>query len=225
MQDNETLPMTHESVDRFCPLCGTAEGRQFYRDSRDYYRCPVCYLVFVPPNQFLSPQEERAQYDQHENLPDDPRYRRFLGRLCDPLVERVAPNSCGLDFGAGPGPTLSVMLEEAGHSMEIFDPFYAPESKLLQRQYDFITATEVVEHLHHPRKELDRLWTCLKPSGLLGIMTKRVIDQEFFSSWHYKSELTHVCFFSMETFRWLETHWYAKMTVLDNDVVLFTKPG
>jgi len=225
VQDNETLPMTHESVDRFCPLCGTAEGRQFYRDSRDYYRCPVCYLVFVPPNQFLSPQEERAQYDQHENLPDDPRYRRFLGRLCDPLVERVAPNSCGLDFGAGPGPTLSVMLEEAGHSMEIFDPFYAPESKLLQRQYDFITATEVVEHLHHPRKELDRLWTCLKPSGLLGIMTKRVIDQEFFSSWHYKSELTHVCFFSMETFRWLETHWYAKMTVLDNDVVLFTKTG
>lgn len=225
MQDNETLPMTHESVDRFCPLCGTAEGRQFYRDSRDYYRCSVCYLVFVPPNQFLSSQEERAQYDQHENLPDDPRYRRFLGRLCDPLVERVAPNSCGLDFGAGPGPTLSVMLEEAGHSMEIFDPFYAPESKLLQRQYDFITATEVVEHLHHPRKELDRLWTCLKPSGLLGIMTKRVIDQESFSSWHYKSEPTHVCFFSMETFRWLETHWYAKMTVLDNDVVLFTKPG
>ena len=49
--------------------------------------------------------------------------------------------------------------------MEIFDPFYAPDSKVLEQQYDFITTTEVLEHLHHPRSELDQLWSCLKPRG------------------------------------------------------------
>ena len=115
------------------------------------------------------------------------------------------------------------MFEEAGHSMEIYDPFFAPETILFQRQYDFIVASEVVEHLHYPRRELDRLWSCLKPNGLLGIMTKRVIDREAFSRWHYKSDPTHVCFFSTETFQWLADHWRSILTFPGKDVVLFTK--
>ena len=215
--------MSRERADRYCPLCRTLEGMPFYEDSREYFSCPVCCLVFVLPHQFLSPIEENAVYDDHENSADDPRYRHFLSRLFLPLSQRLAPDSFGLDFGSGPGPTLSVMFEEAGHSMEIYDPFYSPDIKPLQRRYDFITASEVVEHLHHPRRELDRLWTCLNPNGSLGIMTKRVTDQKAFSAWHYKSDPTHVCFFSIETFRWLANHWRATLTVLDSDVVLFTK--
>jgi SAM-dependent methyltransferase len=179
----------------------------------------------VLPHEFLSPEEENSVYNLHENSADDPRYRRFLRRLFVPLSQRLAPNSFGLDFGSGPGPTLSLMFEEAGHSMEIYDPLYAPEIKLLQQQYDFISASEVVEHLHRPREELERLWSCLKPNGWLGIMTKRVIDQKAFARWHYKSDPTHVCFFSIETFRWLEDHWRATLTIKEKDVVLFTKSG
>ena len=135
----------------------------------------------------------------------------------------LAPNSYGLDFGSGPGPTLSLMFQSAGHRMQIYDPFYAPEITPLQQQYDFITASEVVEHLHHPGRELDRLWSRLKPNGLLGIMTKRVIDQEAFSQWHYKNDPTHVCFFSIETFQWLADQWSATLDVPDKDVVVFTK--
>ena len=171
----------------------------------------------------MSPKEEKSKYDLHENSSEDPGYRRFLTRLFDPLSHRLAPNSCGLDFGSGPGPTLSVMFEEAGHSMEIYDPFFAPETTVLQRQYDFIVASEVVEHLHYPRRELNRLWSCLKPNGLLGIMTKRGIDQEAFSRWHYKNDQTHVCFFSTETFQWLADHWRSILTFPGRDVVLFTK--
>jgi hypothetical protein len=109
------------------------------------------------PYQVLSPKEEKSVYDLHDNSLDDPGYRRFLARLFRPLSQRLAPNSSGLDFGSGPGPTLSVMFEEAGHSIEIYDPFFAPETMLLHRQYDFIVASEVVEHLHYPRRELDRL--------------------------------------------------------------------
>ena len=215
--------MSRESTDRLCPLCRASQGRPFYRDSREYFRCPVCTLVFVLPCQFLSSKEEKSVYDLHYNSADDPGYRRFLARLFGPLSQRLAPNSCGLDFGSGPGPTLSVMFEEAGHSMEIYDPFFAPETIALQRKYDFIVASEVVEHLHDPRRELDRLWSCLKPNGLLGIMTKRVIDRDAFSRWHYKNDPTHVCFFSTATFQWLADHWRSTLTFPDKDVVLFTK--
>lgn len=215
--------MSRDPVDRTCPLCQASEGSPFYQDSREYYRCSVCNLVFVLPFQFLSSKDEKAVYDHHENSPDDPGYRRFLSRLFEPMSQRLAPRSRGLDFGSGPGPTLSVMFEEAGHSMEIYDPFYSPEIQPLQQQYDFITASEVVEHLHDPRREFERLWSCLKPTGLLGIMTKRVIDREAFASWHYKNDPTHVCFTSIETFDWLATHWNATFSVHGNDVVLFTR--
>ena len=107
--------------------------------------------------------------------------------------------------------------------MEIYDHFYAPDTQPLKRSYDFITASEVVEHLHKPRQELERLWSCLKPNGSLGIMTKRVIDQQAFSTWHYKNDQTHVCFFSIETFQWFANHWGATLTEPEKDVVIFTK--
>ncbi|MDG1894949.1 MAG: class I SAM-dependent methyltransferase [Fuerstiella sp.] len=195
----------------------------FDRNHREYFRCSKCHLVFVPPHYFLSPDEERAHYDRHENSPEDPAYRRFLGRLFEPVGDRLTPHSQGLDFGSGPGPTLSVMFEEAGHLMELYDPFYAPDLKPLEREYDFVTASEVVEHLHHPRRELDRLWECVKPNGLLGIMTKRVIDRKAFSRWHYKNDPTHVSFFSIETFRWLADQWQATFSIFGADVVLFRK--
>lgn len=171
----------------------------------------------------MNRSDERAVYDQHENSPDDQRYREFLNRLMTPMAEMLAPGSFGLDFGSGPGPTLSVMFEERGHRTEIYDPFYAPGLDFETRQYDFISASEVVEHLHFPRKELERLWGCLRPAGILGVMTKRVI-KESFASWHYIQDPTHVSFFSLKTFQWLAEHWNAELTVPGNDVVIFQKP-
>jgi len=196
----------------------------FYQDShRDYFRCQICNLVFVPSAQFLSAEDEKARYDLHQNSPDDQDYRRFLSRIFIPMQELLAPGSRGLDFGSGPGPTLSKMFEEVGHSMAIYDHFYARNSSVLEKQYDFITATEVVEHLHNPKKELDRLWACLKPGARLGIMTKLALDREAFARWHYKNDPTHVCFFSRLTFEWLAAQWQAELTFADKDVILFHK--
>ena len=129
-----------------------------------------------------------------------------------------------MDFGSGPGPTLSLMFEELGYPMNIYDHFFADDGNALKQKYDFITATETVEHLHHPKTELDRLWRILKPGGILGIMTKLVIDRGAFSNWHYKNDSTHVCFFSQLTFTWLANLWQAKLEFYDNDVILFEKP-
>jgi len=198
----------------------------FWQDRRrEYYRCEGCGLVFVPPRYYLTPAEEKAEYDRHRNHPGDAGYRRFLGRLVHPLSARLTPGSRGLDFGCGPGPTLSVMFAEAGHAVQLYDPYYVPDSSVLRGHYDFITATEVVEHLHRPGQELERLWALLRPGGMLGIMTKLVIDREAFSRWHYKDDLTHVSFFSRRSFEWLAARWQADMEIIGQDVIIVSRPA
>ncbi len=207
-----------------CPLCASADTALYHRDARrDYRQCRRCALVFVPPAFRLAPAAEKAVYDQHENTPEDAGYRRFLGRLFEPLRVRLAPGARGLDFGSGPGPTLSVMFEEAGHSMAIYDPFYAPDARVLEGEYDFITATEVVEHLFAPGEELARLAGLLRPGGWLGLMTKRVADRDAFARWHYILDPTHVCFFSERTFHWLADELGMTVAFPAADVVLLQK--
>jgi len=206
-----------------CPLCHGEVAFFFEDERRPYHQCGRCELIFVPRGCLPTREEEKAQYDLHENSPDDTGYRRFLGRLTDPLLKKLSPGSVGLDFGCGPGPTLSVMLEEAGHRVVLFDPIYHPNQKVLEGQYDFITATEVFEHLHNPQDELKRLWNCLGPGGWLGVMTKRVQTREAFSKWHYIQDPTHVGFWSGNTFRWLAGHWGAQIELIEPDVALFRK--
>lgn len=107
--------------------------------------------------------------------------------------------------------------------MAVYDHFYAREPGVFSQKYQFITATEVVEHLHKPRMELERLWRCLVPGGVLGIMTKLALEREEFARWHYKNDFTHVCFFSRTTFRWLAAEWQAEITFPANDVIFIHK--
>ncbi|MDA0657297.1 MAG: class I SAM-dependent methyltransferase [Planctomycetota bacterium] len=206
-----------------CTLCGAAAA-WFHNDaSRNYFRCGRCRLVFVDPSDWISREQERLRYDCHQNDPADVRYRCFLDRLFRPMRERLSAHSFGLDFGSGPGPTLSKMFSEIGHEMRIYDPFYAPDESVLCEQYDFITASEVVEHLHCPGAELVKLWSLLHVGGWLGIMTKRVCDTLLFETWHYKRDPTHVSFFALESFDWLAQHLHAKSFVVSDDVILFRK--
>ncbi len=212
-----------------CPLCHGPSVTAYHQDAkRDYLNCHDCNLVFVPHAQHLSAAQEKAYYDLHENQPDDLGYRRFLERLFIPLNQRLPARAQGLDFGCGPGPTLSLMFEEAGHSVALFDPYYAPDRSVLTEQYDFITMSEVVEHLAEPGPELDRLWSILRSGGWLGIMTKQVRDPDAFKTWHYITDPTHISYFSEATFHWMSGRWAAMRTpatlvVAGNDVVLIAK--
>ena len=212
------------SQDSHCPLCGDGEASEFHRDRRrPYLRCVVCSLVFVPPEYYLSLSQERAEYDKHQNNVDDPGYRQFLSRLAGPLLEYLEPASSGLDFGCGPGPALAQMLREAGHQVALYDSYYADDANVFERGYDFICATEVVEHLHNPGEEIDRLWTLVQPGGYLGVMTKLVLSAEAFSRWHYKNDLTHVCFFSRETWLWWAARNNASLEFHGNDVMILAR--
>jgi hypothetical protein len=207
-----------------CTLCHSDSTEDYHADSRRLYRqCRRCRLVFVPHNQHLSEEQEKAEYDLHRNRPQDTGYRRFLSRVFIPMTARLPVSAQGLDFGCGPGPTLSVMFAEAGYSMDVYDKFYAMDRKVFGRLYDFITCTEVVEHLAAPGETLNTLFAMLNPGGWLGVMTKMVIDQPSFATWHYKNDMTHVAFFSRETFQWLAGKWRCHLEFIGNDVILLQK--
>ena len=207
-----------------CPLCKYHDIRHFIRDARrDYFQCARCALVFVPPPQHLPEETEKAQYDLHENSPDDPSYRAFLSRLMLPMLERIGQDSKGLDFGCGPGPTLSLMFEEHGHKVRLYDKYYADDVDALSEQYDFISCTEVVEHLKRPGETFAILLDALKAGGYLGLMTKFVIDKVAFSTWHYKNDPTHICFYSHETIRHYFQKRECKVDFVGADVVIIRK--
>jgi hypothetical protein len=105
----------------------------------------------------------------------------------------------------------------------LYDPYYVPDSSVLKHSYDFISATEVVEHLYFPGDELSRLWSILAFGGTMGIMTKLVLDRQAFSRWHYKNDPTHVCFFSRQTWQWWAQEHHARLSFAAADVVLLGK--
>jgi 2-polyprenyl-3-methyl-5-hydroxy-6-metoxy-1,4-benzoquinol methylase len=127
-----------------------------------------------------------------------------------------------LDFGCGPGPLLANMMQHDGMTVSVYDHFYQPDKSVLKAgYYDAITSTEVIEHLHKPKEVFEKWLSMLKPKGLLGLMTKRVTDQAAFANWHYKNDLTHVCFFSEACFAWLADEYELTYTLDANDVIIF----
>ncbi len=163
--------------------------------------------------------------ETHENDPTDPGYRAFLDRLASPLIERLPAGAEGLDYGAGPGPTLSKMLEEAGHPTAVYDPFFAPDRSRLDRTYDFITCTETAEHFHAPGEEFVRLDGLLRQAGWLGLMTEVRDESRPFESWWYVRDATHVCFYSADTLRWIGDRFDWELERPHRNVALFRKPG
>ncbi|MEX1033786.1 MAG: class I SAM-dependent methyltransferase [Cellvibrionaceae bacterium] len=207
-----------------CTVCRRADCEQFGTvEGKLYWRCHYCLATFLDPSHLPSSEVEVEQYRLHENHPDDPDYRRFLDRLAAPLLERLPPAQQGLDYGCGPGPALAAMLREAGHCMALFDPFFQPDRNTLERRYDFITCTEVVEHMHHPVREFQRFDALLKANGWLAVMTQFQTDDARFANWHYRRDPTHVVFYRQATFYRLAEDFGWRCEVPCPNVVLLQK--
>lgn len=196
--------MSEEKTASACPLCLCGETLPFWRDrTRAYLHCPRCDLVFVPESYHLPSEEEKARYDLHQNDPDQAGYRRFLSRLYRPMKTKIAPGAQGLDFGCGPGPTLSVMFEEADYACSVYDLYYAPDQRVFETQYDFLTCSETMEHFSRPHDEFEQFLRLVRPGGWIGIMTQLRDAAPSFAHWHYKDDDTHVGFYSRATFEFL----------------------
>lgn len=206
-----------------CPLCESTSTTLYFRDKRDYLQCGKCELVFVPAEFHLSEVDEKARYDVHENSIADKGYCNFLNRLLTPLSERLPDCAQGLDFGSGPGPTLSQLMGEQGFQVDCYDKYYAADELLLNQFYDFITSTEVIEHLREPKVVLEQLVSMLKPEAYLGIMTSLLPPFEQFANWHYKRDLTHIAFYSDKTFERIANQWNLQLEILESDVIILKR--
>ena len=214
-----------------CGLCYHPMSERFWQRhkgslaGREYWRCTNCQLIQVPVAQRLDTAAEKAIYDLHQNEPNDVGYQRFLNRTAEPLAARLSAGAQGLDFGCGPQPALAAMLSAAGFPTTTYDLFYANVPHRLQQQYDFVTCTEVVEHLGQPREVFEQLVACLKPQGWLVIMTKRWLNRERFGTWFYLNDPTHISFFHLDTFHWLAEHFHLEIDYVAADVVMLRRPA
>lgn len=210
-----------------CPLCGHPSADRVHASAiphpREFFHCGICRLIFVPAAFFLTAEQERARYAEHNNDSTDPRYREFLNQAFLPLRKRLTAGARGLDYGCGPGPALAQMFEEAGHPMALYDPFFVNDQSALEGTYDFITCTEAAEHFHRPLREFERLHHLLKPGGYLTLLTGIWWEEMRFGDWYYQRDPTHVIFFHQATFEWLAKHFGWKLFYEARNVVTFQR--
>lgn len=207
-----------------CPLCAATTAAPHYSEpSRDYFRCATCSLVFLSPAQRPGLDAERARYEQHRNHADDAGYVAFLERLAHPVIDRTAPGAIGLDYGSGSADVLAGILSRSGRVTQAYDPMFRPRHELLDATYDFVTSSEVLEHVHEPLAFLTRVAALLRPGGLFGAMTTFYNPSLPFATWWYRRDPTHVCFYHAETMRWIAERFGWTLALPAPNVAIFTR--
>ncbi len=193
----------HQSDQPACPLCGNREKHAIVEaeDPRLFLLCPDCRLIHVPPAFHPDEAEARDCYLLHENGIGNPGYIDFLNRAIEPTLPFLPDHSEILDFGCGPSPTLSILLERNGHRCANYDPLFYPKPP--EGPFDTVFATECFEHFAEPAKEMSHITSLLKPGGILTIMTILWISEERFRAWHYTRDKTHICFYHHHTIHYL----------------------
>ena len=207
-----------------CSVCGSNEIRPFMLVGDKYYwTCNVCKARILSCKHWLSKEEEFKYYQTHQNISSDPAYQEFAAQLALPILDKLVPNSSGLDFGCGPDPALSAILRQHGHNMTLYDPFFFPAKKSLKKTYDFIVCSEAAEHFHQPAKEFKKFNTLLNENGWLGIMTNFQTENARFKNWHYRRDPTHVVFYKKETFEVIGKQFKWTVYFPSRNVVIFQK--
>ena len=211
-----------------CSLCLSPTEYFTNWQTRTYFRCSTCSLIQLDSADHPSIGEEKSEYMMHNNDPEDQGYRKFLSRVTTPVLKWLKKNHLStaelLDFGCGPGPTISVVLAEEGWTMENYDPMFFPNAALLENQYDLVVCTEAVEHFFTPRVTWRVLIGLLKKKGRLVVMT-HVSDKKSepvdFVHWHYIREQSHVSLYHTDTMRWIAKEYGLSLSVTDRNVFCF----
>lgn len=207
-----------------CGLCGHNKILEFAHDKkRDwyYYRCQTCDLVFRDPSTFLNPSDEKKRYDEHNNGIENPGYVEFLSPVVKELLPYLNAGDRGLDYGCGPGPILQILFAQEGYPVDNYDPYFFPKQE--DKQYDFLTCTEVVEHVYEPRKIFNIFNEKLKTNGLLLVMTSLRPKDEEFLRWYYIQDNTHVSFYSKDCFDWLSAEFGLELIFSRGTITLWRK--
>ncbi len=203
-----------------CPLCFTGTTPI---TTKPYQNCNSCAGIFLPSKHHLSPQEEKARYETHNNDVTDPNYQQFVSPIVSSVLKQHKAKQIGLDFGAGTGPVISKLLTDHGYEINQYDPYFCPDRSSLRKKYDYIVCCEVVEHFAHPHREFKLLSTLLKNAGSLYIMTQMYTEQTDFSKWGYKDDPTHIFFYHKKTFEYIKERFNFQTLKTDGRLVILSK--
>lgn len=188
-----------------CLICESSQTEHIFTkvEVNRYWLCQSCGAYFLEKTFHPDKKFEFEHYEKHNNDPNDEGYRRYVAPVYEAVLKSYSAGDHGLDYGAGPGPVLSVMLQEKGLEMKQWDPFYAPSTDSLKHKYDFVICSEVAEHFHQPLESWSHMKSLLRPGGKLFVMTCLAPSVELFPGWHYHRDPTHVCFYTRRTMEYL----------------------
>lgn len=204
-------------IEEACKICSGSIRTICYQQSGvNYYYCSNCKFLFVDDKKNLPPQQEQDRYLRHTNTLEDTDYVDMLKTFIDKSITSFQPNiKTALDFGSGPGPLLSQLLRDIGYETDIYDFYFAPEKVYIEKTYDLITCTEVLEHVKNPLETMKMLKDHLNPGGIFAVMTlfhpvydlspaeEQLPCEKVFEAWWYRRDPTHISFFRPETFYYI----------------------
>lgn len=195
-----------------CPLCASAPLSTLLVEDR-YAECKQCALRYLLPQYLLPESEEKERYLLHEHPAEDPGYEKYLSPLFEKLCKTLDPSSRGLDYGSGPASRIGKMLKTQSFEVLSYDPYFFPDTQVLEDQYDFVVAAEVVEHFYKPQHDFGLFRKLVAPNGVLGIMTQ-LYDGVDFDKWYYRRDPVHVSFYSTRTFEWIQkNHGWVRLEI------------
>lgn len=206
-----------------CPLCKSSAEKFYENKYGNYLKCTHCSGIFLEKDLLPKAKDEKSRYEDHDNDVNDKGYQNFVSPISDAILKEYTPEHKGLDFGAGPGPVISKILDYKNFSIVQYDPFFHNYPDLLTTNYDYIVCCEVIEHFHSPSDEFALLETLLKPGGKLFCMTHLYDDSIDFNDWYYKNDGTHVFFYSAATLEWIKKAYGFSKLEVDDRLIIFTK--
>ncbi|CBW25554.1 putative methyltransferase [Halobacteriovorax marinus SJ] len=208
-----------------CPLCNKNEDQVFFANKqKTYFQCKECHLVFAAESCLLNSDQEQDVYRLHQNNSNDERYKEFMERILSPLRRYIREGESGIDYGCGPGPVISSILGPEGYEIVEYDPFFKNDEALLEQCYDFLIATEVIEHIYQTREGLESMLNLVKEGGVIALMTSFYpSDIDKFKLWGYHQDPTHVRFFNESTCEWIARKYSLDFEIPRENVVIFKK--
>jgi len=227
----ETPALDNESRE-WCPVCGHDGAQEWLRapdrfhGRRQLYtllRCSSCSLVWLsdPPQADEMHHHYTAEYDglisaAGQNSPLRWPFRKVA-------LAQYRQSGCLLDIGCSSGSFLDLLKggrwklygiemsascarvaqEETGAEVFVGDVMNAP---FPPESFDVITCFDVLEHLHEPRRVMEKVAEWLKPGGIFYTLVPNIDSAEahvFGTYWHGLELPRHLFHYSPASLKFL----------------------
>jgi SAM-dependent methyltransferase len=208
-----------------CPLCGTADDREFLRttgdDGRAYRlgQCTVCEMVYTNPRPDAASIGAFYPQDYSPYQPAIAKEAKPSRSLSDRIP--VRPGGTLLDYGCGSGKFAARMRNRGWNAVGMDFSEYAveaarrnfnlkairgmlPHPMVPTESLDAFTMRAVLEHVHDPRSLLSSAFDALRPGGSLYISVPNIASwgyRTFGPAWYCLDVPRHLLHFSATTLR------------------------